>query len=42
MIRSEILKEVAPIPRDQLVVFDIGLPLQEMHLIYDNEKNCYM
>ncbi len=30
MIRSEILKEIAPILRDQLVVCNIGIPSQEL------------
>ncbi|MFT4707253.1 MAG: sulfopyruvate decarboxylase subunit beta, partial [Ascidiaceihabitans sp.] len=33
MIRSEILREIAPILHDHLVVCNIGLPSQEMHLI---------
>lgn len=42
MIRSEILRDIAPILRDQLVVCNIGLPSQELHMIDDNEKNFYM
>ena len=42
MIRSEILREIAPILRDQLVVCNIGLPSQELHMIDDNDKNFYM
>jgi sulfopyruvate decarboxylase subunit beta len=42
MIRSEILKEIAPILRDQLVVCNIGLPSQELHLIDDQPTNFYM
>jgi len=42
MIRSEILREVAPILRDQLVVCNIGLPSQELHLIDDQPTNFYM
>ena len=42
MIRSEILREIAPILRDKLVVCNIGLPSQELHMIDDNEKNFYM
>ena len=34
MIRSEILREIAPI-RDHLVVCNIGLPSQELHMIDD-------
>jgi len=42
MIRSEILKEIAPIIRDQLVVCNIGLPSQELHSIDDQPSNFYM
>ncbi|WP_296423060.1 sulfopyruvate decarboxylase subunit beta [Yoonia sp.] len=42
MIRSDIIREIAPILRDQLVVCNIGLPSQEMHLIDDNAANFYM
>ncbi len=42
MIRSEILREIAPILHDQLVVCNIGLPSQELHMIDDNERNFYM
>ena len=42
MIRSEILREIAPILHDNLVVCNIGLPSQELHMIDDNEKNFYM
>ncbi len=42
MIRSEILKEIAPILRDKLVVCNIGLPSQELHLIDDQPSNFYM
>ncbi len=42
MIRSEILREIAPILRDQLVICNIGLPSQEMHLIDDQPTNFYM
>jgi sulfopyruvate decarboxylase subunit beta len=42
MIRSEILREIAPILHDQLVVCNIGLPSQELHMIDDNAKNFYM
>ena len=42
MIRSEILREIAPILRDQLVVCNIGLPSQEMHMIDDQPTNFYM
>lgn len=42
MIRSEILREIAPIIRDQLVVCNIGLPSQELHMIDDQPSNFYM
>lgn len=42
MIRSEILKEIAPIISDQLVICNIGLPSQELHMIDDQPSNFYM
>jgi sulfopyruvate decarboxylase subunit beta len=42
MIRSEILREIAPILNPHLVICNIGLPSQEMHMIDDNERNFYM
>jgi len=42
MIRSEILREIAPILRPHLVICNIGLPSQEMHLIDDQPTNFYM
>ncbi|WP_050604476.1 sulfopyruvate decarboxylase subunit beta [Ruegeria sp. 6PALISEP08] len=42
MIRSEILKEIAPVIRDQLVVCNIGIPSQELHAIDDQPTNFYM
>ncbi len=42
MIRSEILREIAPILHDHLVVCNIGLPSQELNMIDDNAKNFYM
>ena len=42
MIRSEILREIAPIIRDQLVICNIGLPSQELHMIDDQPTNFYM
>ncbi len=38
MIRSEILKEIAPILNPHLVVCNIGLPSQELHMIDDNRR----
>lgn len=42
MIRSEILREIAPLLRDRLVVCNIGLPSQELHAIDDQPTNFYM
>ncbi len=42
MIRSEILKEIAPILRDQLIICNIGIPSQELHAIDDQPTNFYM
>lgn len=42
MIRSEVLRDIAPVIRDHLVVCNIGLPSQEMHLIDDQPTNFYM
>ena len=42
MIRSEILKELVPIISDHLVVCNIGLPSQELHLVDDQPSNFYM
>ncbi len=42
MIRSEILKNIAPILHDHLVVCNIGIPSQELHAIDDNDRNFYM
>ncbi len=42
MIRSEVLRDIAPILRDQLVVCNIGLPSQELHMIDDQPTNFYM
>ncbi|MEP1766341.1 MAG: sulfopyruvate decarboxylase subunit beta [Sulfitobacter sp.] len=42
MIRSEILRDIAPIIRDQLVICNIGLPSQELHMIDDQPTNFYM
>ena len=42
MIRSEILRAVAPILADHLVVCNIGLPSQELHDIDDRPGNFYM
>lgn len=42
MIRAEILKDIAPVIRDHLVVCNIGLPSQELHLTDDQPTNFYM
>ncbi len=42
MIRSEILRNIAPIIRDHLVVCNIGLPSQELHMTDDQPTNFYM
>ena len=42
MIRSDILKELVPVLSDQLVVTNIGLPSQEMHMLDDQPTNFYM
>lgn len=42
MIRYEILKQIAPILRDRLVVCNIGIPSQELHAIDDQPTNFYM
>lgn len=42
MIRSEILKDIAPVISKELVICNIGLPSQELHLIDDQPTNFYM
>ncbi|MCB2092953.1 MAG: sulfopyruvate decarboxylase subunit beta [Rhodobacteraceae bacterium] len=42
MIRSEIFRDIAPRLRDQLVICNIGLPSQELHMIDDQPTNFYM
>jgi sulfopyruvate decarboxylase subunit beta len=42
MIRSEVLKSIIPIITDKLVVCNIGLPSQELHLMDDQPSNFYM
>ena len=42
MIRSEILKNLIPVISDQMVVCNIGLPSQELHLLDDQATNFYM
>jgi sulfopyruvate decarboxylase subunit beta len=40
--RSDILRDIAPSLSDQLVVCNIGLPSQELHMIDDQPTNFYM
>lgn len=42
MIRSEVIKSLVPVLADQLVVCNIGLPSQELHLLDDRDTNFYM
>ena len=42
MIRGEVLKTLIPVISDTLVVCNIGLPSQEMHLLDDQPSNFYM
>ncbi|RYH00981.1 sulfopyruvate decarboxylase subunit beta [Salipiger sp. IMCC34102] len=42
MIRSEILRDMAPVLKDRLVVCNIGIPSQELHAIQDEPSNFYM
>ena len=42
MIRSEVLKSIIPVISDRLVVCNIGLPSQELHLLGDQPSNFYM
>ena len=42
MIRADVLRDIAPILRDHLVVCNIGIPSQEMHAIDDQPTNFYM
>lgn len=42
MIRSDVLQEIAPVLREHLVVCNIGLPSQELHMIDDQPTNFYM
>ncbi len=42
MIRSEVLQNLIPIISDQLVVSNIGLPSQELHMLDDQPSNFYM
>lgn len=42
MIRSEVIKQLIPIISDHLVVCNIGLPSQELHMMDDQPTNFYM
>ena len=42
MNRSDVLKTLLPILRDELVVCNIGLPSQELHMMDDQPTNFYM
>lgn len=42
MIRSDIIRDIAPVIRDHLVICNIGLPSQELHMIDDQPTNFYM
>ena len=42
MNRSEVIKSIAPIIRDHLVVCNIGLPSQELFMHDDQPSNFYM
>ena len=42
MIRSEVLKSIIPVISDRLVICNIGLPSQELHMLDDQPSNFYM
>jgi sulfopyruvate decarboxylase subunit beta len=42
MNRSDVLRAIAPVISDQLVICNIGLPSQELHMIDDQPTNFYM
>ena len=42
MIRSDVIKSIIPVISDQLVVSNIGLPSQELHMLDDQPSNFYM
>lgn len=42
MIRSDVIRDIAPVIRDHLVICNIGLPSQELHMIDDQPTNFYM
>ncbi len=42
MIRSDVIKSLLPVIRDEFVVCNIGLPSQELHMMDDQPTNFYM
>ena len=42
MIRSDVIKSLVPVLAEHLVVCNIGLPSQELHLLDDRDTNFYM
>ena len=42
MIRSEVFKSIVPVITDELVICNIGLPSQELHVLDDQPTNFYM
>ncbi|MEK9726121.1 MAG: thiamine pyrophosphate-dependent enzyme [Rhodospirillaceae bacterium] len=42
MIRSDVLKSILPVITDELVICNIGLPSQELHMLDDQPSNFYM
>lgn len=42
MIRSDVLRTLAPLISDHFVVCNIGLPSQELHMLDDQPTNFYM
>lgn len=42
MNRSEVLKSLIPVISDKLVICNIGLPSQELHMMDDQPSNFYM
>ena len=42
MTRFDVLKAIAPLIRDHLVICNIGSPSQELHMLDDQDSNFYM
>ena len=42
MIRKDVIESLVPVIRDELVVCNIGLPSQELHMLADGPGNFYM